>query len=369
MPIADKLELIDRIYEAGAAQSSWPDLLQEMSDSFAGAGAVLFTFGAGGSQRWTASPSLQERLEEFLRDGWAEKNQRPQRLADLNHFGFVNDLDCFTLEEIENDPVYRDYYPSRGLGWAAGTMVPVPSGDTLVFSFERAFKLGPFEDHELIALDELRPHLARAALLSSRFDLQRAQAMTSVLEAIGLPAAVLQQGGRLYAANASFQALIPSTIQDRAGGVMFADRTADAMLSDTLQRLEVRDAEGQSRSIPIPATPRDPAMIAHIAPIRGAANDIFARSRALIFLTPVDRTTVPGAEVLQGLFDLTPAEARVARAIAEGKTVDAISLSSGTSRETVRKQLAAVLSKTGLSRQAELVSLLSGKSLEPSGNV
>ncbi len=79
--------------------------------------------------------------------------------------------------------------------------------------------------------------------------------------------------------------------------------------------------------------------------------------------TPVDRSVVPTAEVLQALFDLTPAESKVARAIAEGKTIEAIALSSGLSRETIRTQVAAVLSKTGLKRQAELVALLSGKGL------
>jgi DNA-binding CsgD family transcriptional regulator len=82
-----------------------------------------------------------------------------------------------------------------------------------------------------------------------------------------------------------------------------------------------------------------------------------------LIATPVDRGSVPTAEVLQGLFDLTPAEARVARGIGEGRTIDAIALASGVTRETVRTQLAAVLAKTGLNRQAELVALLSGKSL------
>ena len=67
---------------------------------------------------------------------------------------------------------------------------------------------------------------------------------------------------------------------------------------------------------------------------------------------------VPTAEVLQGLFDLTPAEARVARAIAERRTVEAIAGMLGVSRETVRTQLKSVLAKTGMARQADLAALL-----------
>jgi DNA-binding CsgD family transcriptional regulator len=67
--------------------------------------------------------------------------------------------------------------------------------------------------------------------------------------------------------------------------------------------------------------------------------------------------------VLQGLFDLTPVEARVARGIAERQTVAAMALAFGTSRATVRTQLRAVLAKTGLRRQAELANLLAGVQL------
>lgn len=354
-------ELLDRIYEAGVVVETWPDVLKSLSDRYGGAGGLLFTLGPQGTQRWIGSPDIRETFEIFLREGWHEINQRPRRLAAMNYFGFVNDLDNFTPDEIENDRVYREFFSKHGLGWAAGTMIPVPSGDTLVFSFERAFRKGPFEDFELLELDALRPHLARAALLSSRLDLQRAQAMTAALQTIGLPAAVLRTGGRLFAANGSFQALIPTVVEDRSNRIVLADSAADAILEETVQRLAVEGVPGQSRSIPIPSADGNPPMIVHITPVRGVARDVFSQSRALLLITPVDRKLVPAAEVLQGLFDLTPAEARVARAIALGKSVEAISIAHGTSRETVRKQLAAILNKTGLARQAELVSLLSGK--------
>jgi DNA-binding CsgD family transcriptional regulator len=81
----------------------------------------------------------------------------------------------------------------------------------------------------------------------------------------------------------------------------------------------------------------------------------------LLIITPVDRATVPSAEVLQGLFDLTPAEVRVAQGIVQAQTVESLAVNFGLSRETIRNQLKAVLAKTGLSRQQELISLLAGQ--------
>ena len=69
---------------------------------------------------------------------------------------------------------------------------------------------------------------------------------------------------------------------------------------------------------------------------------------------------MPDAELIAGLFDLTPAEARVARGVAEGLTLDAIGNKASISRETVRSQLKAVLAKTGVNRQADLAALLAG---------
>ena len=114
------------------------------------------------------------------------------------------------------------------------------------------------------------------------------------------------------------------------------------------------------KSIPIAAVGDRLPTVAHVIPVRRSANDFFAQANALLLFTPVDRAAVPTTEVLQGLFDLTPAEARVARAIGGAQSIDMLAAAQGVSRETVRSQLKVVLAKTGLSRQSELVSLLAG---------
>jgi DNA-binding CsgD family transcriptional regulator len=113
-------------------------------------------------------------------------------------------------------------------------------------------------------------------------------------------------------------------------------------------------------SIPIAACEDRPPYIVHVVPVRRAANDVFYNASAVLVVTPVVPAQVATAEVLQGLFDLTPAEARVARSIAELQTIESIAATLGVSRETVRTQLKAVLSKTGTGRQGDLAALLAG---------
>ena len=65
-----------------------------------------------------------------------------------------------------------------------------------------------------------------------------------------------------------------------------------------------------------------------------------------------------GPELLQALFDLTPAEARIASLVIDGKSVDSISKIQSVSLNTVRTQLKSVFMKTGVDRQVDLVRLL-----------
>jgi DNA-binding CsgD family transcriptional regulator len=85
-----------------------------------------------------------------------------------------------------------------------------------------------------------------------------------------------------------------------------------------------------------------------------------ASAQPVVLLTLFDPAPAGGvdASLLQELFGLSPAEARVAGLLANGLTLKQIAHEQGTQHETVRKQLRAVYQKTGTHRQAELVRLL-----------
>jgi len=112
------------------------------------------------------------------------------------------------------------------------------------------------------------------------------------------------------------------------------------------------------RSFPVRDTGAETMMVAHVVPIRLSARDIFVRCAAVLVLTPVTLPQAPPVELVQSLFDLTPAEARVARSLASGKTVEDIATDGSISPNTVRTQVRGVLEKTGCKRQVEIVALL-----------
>jgi DNA-binding CsgD family transcriptional regulator len=365
----DTESLVDRIYEAGLVPDLWPALLETLTARFEGVGTVLFTAGRG-SIRWTSSPGFAETVAAFVDEGWAARNVRPARVIARRLAGFVTERDVFTAAELEQDPLYTGFMRPRGLGGELGTVMMPPTGDNLVLSINRRVDLGPASPASIEAANLLRPHLARAALFSARLGLERARAAADALRAVGLPAAVLADRGRLMSVNDLFEALMPAIVHERRDRVALADKRADELLNTALVRLRHGGHRGGVCSIPIRGVDEAPAVIVHLLPILRSAHDVFASATSILLATPVTKQAVPTAEILEGLFDLTPAEARVARAIGEGdKTPERIADLFGVSRETVRSQLRSVMAKTGTGRQAELVGLLAGTGLVHNGAV
>jgi DNA-binding CsgD family transcriptional regulator len=81
-------------------------------------------------------------------------------------------------------------------------------------------------------------------------------------------------------------------------------------------------------------------------------------STLALFLTPARELQHVPQDALVRIFDLTPTEAGLLSALVTGSTVDEYAQQRGVSVGTARMQLKQVLSKTGASRQSELVRLV-----------
>jgi hypothetical protein len=118
--------------------------------------------------RAIASACYGPLLEAFVKENWVSRNIRARRLAKMNYPGFVVDYDVVTPTEVVSAPFYN-FLRSYGGGWGAGTIIPVPTGDLIVFNVERSGEKGPLDRSVLAELDQL---LARSALISVRLGLR-----------------------------------------------------------------------------------------------------------------------------------------------------------------------------------------------------
>ncbi len=194
---------------------------------------------------------------------------------------------------------------------------------------------------------------------SGHLGLHQARTVAESLGVIGLAAATLNAEGQLLATNRLFRALVPAMIKHVRGQLRFVDAVTDRLIRDAMGRRSFLQS-GAVRSFPVRgAQGKAPSMI-RFFPIPADGDEIFPGLASVAVVTPAQPHSPPSLDILKGLFDLSPAEARVAQGIAARRTVEEIADRSNVSRETVRSQLKTVLAKTGTSRQLDLAVLLLG---------
>ena len=186
---------------------------------------------------------------------------------------------------------YQKYIFPIGLGHAAGTVIATPTNDRLVVVLERERVRGPVEPEAIARLDSLRPHIARSLMTSARLRLERTEAASAALAALGLPAIMLDGKGRVLSANGLAQALDRALNWKARDEVAFAARAADAQLREALGLLEQPGHPGV-RTFPVRNNETGAPLIAHFVPVRSprATSSRAARRRSF---SPLSRDRRP----------------------------------------------------------------------------
>jgi DNA-binding CsgD family transcriptional regulator len=175
---------------------------------------------------------------------------------------------------------------------------------------------------------------------------------TETLALMGSPALVFDETGKALFANRLIEKLTAYLRLRAHNSVSFKDAAAQARFREAAAALGfMRDPP--MRAFAVPGSATGEAMIARILPIRSMPGV------AMLVLTPLARPEAPPVQLMQSLFNLTPAEARVAGRMTAGATVEDLAVAGCVSRNTVRSQLRVIMAKTGCHRQAEAVGLFS----------
>lgn len=183
--------------------------------------------------------------------------------------------------------------------------------------------------------------------------------LTALAERMATGVLVADESGRVSFANALAREAI-----DAPGELAIVDEhllarspRVSRLLHEAL-RVAVQSAPRATR-IPLSTSGNDDADI-FVTPLptaRGFARD--TRRLALLLVAQSGHGgSMPSQEDLRQLFDLTPAEGKVALMLCTGRAPKEIARDLQLSIATVRSHLASLLAKTGTSRQVQLVRLL-----------
>jgi DNA-binding CsgD family transcriptional regulator len=354
MDVNDPAVVVDRIYEAALVPELWPEVLRGFAAIAESREAALVASGDAGLKWVCSSPTAEDIARQNY--NYPGGQERTRRLIAREHAGFLTDHDVFSEEEFLTEPLFAEFLIPNGYGRGIATSIAVPTGDSIIFHAEGNFASGRATPELLARLDVLRPHLARAALLSARLAFERTRTAVETLAGLGLGACAVTASGTVITANQQFEkesALWTTRSNNR---IALHDKRADDLLTTALEAVRLHETV---RSIPLlPSEETELPAVLHVVPVMRAAHDLFGRATAVLVLTKASTDPTAATPLLQALFDLTPTEAQLAARVAAGQTAESIAVTDRKTVGTVRNQLKSVLTKTGCRRQVDLARLL-----------
>jgi len=320
-------------------------------------GAVLFS-GDVHFQGFPTTPSLSERIDSYVKDGWSLRDERRRGMPTLLAKGIISDEDCNSREAINRSAFYQEFLRPNdfgsfiGVGFKAGQ-------DVWLLSLNRRVGQAPFDEEERAAILRLWRPLSDAATLSRQMGFARALGVTDAHQGLRQPAVVLDGARRVLALNDGAQAKVGDWIDVGGRSLRFYDPISqskfDALLASALRDELAADPRPMAQIVR--SRQLQPLAIRAIA-LRGWAQYSFANAAVLLLLGEPQTHNEDLASILMNSFGLTKAEARIAIEIGAGGSVAAAADKFGVTYETARAQLRAVFGKTDTHRQGQLAALI-----------
>ncbi|WP_333825365.1 helix-turn-helix transcriptional regulator [Pinisolibacter sp.] len=355
------------IYDAATDPDRWPFALQAIADVTGDVGTVLMWRRDDGSFGTIVSPALEKAQADYATHWW-QHDIRALRGAELA-YAFpddgVTDRDIVTDEETRTHPIYTDFLIPHGIGWFAAADVAPDPQIYAVISVQRRYDAPRFTDEEVRLVSRLGHHVEQSLRLSIRLidaEVTR-DGLAAALAAMKIGLFGLDSLGRITTTNAAGRALLDNGLsiadhrlapRDHAAHIEFVE-TFEAARGDLA-------AVGPKTMILRTGDETDPLLL-HFLPVSGgdAITDTFLMTtRVFVLVSRIGRNDPVDPAILRDLMGLTLAEARVATLVGNGLAPKAAAGRLGITEETARTVLKRVFSKTGVSRQSELVALLAG---------
>jgi len=256
---------------------------------------------------------------------------------------------------------YQDFLIPNGARYVMAGCVVDGEKRYSVLALLRAVGQQPFGQTEQCAAHRFSEHLQRALRLQMHTQgLQtKAELGAMAIDALAMPMLIVDKTGTILHLNTAADNLL----NQKQGGLVCKmgklsattlvqrNKLAALIVSATTHPavggglfLQVGDDNRQLFATPLPAA--------------SAFAQDFQTPLALVFVLESNKN-LSTLQMLGTLYDLSPAELRVASALLNGKSLETAAHEAHVSFNTVRTQLQSLFRKTGTSRQPELVVLLS----------
>ena len=349
-----------RLGDAVVDPRLWPQILTEISSAVGAVGAALLQSDIR-TPDIPRTVDVDEVFEQYFKEGWHTRDIRAERGVPLLLGGqpVVMDQDIMAPDEIRRSDYYQELLAPNGLGWWA--VIGFRAGPAhWGLSIQRSIQQGPFAEEDRRILAQIADRLTETATLSTAVGRIVLSGMTNALGRLKQPALALDRSGLVLDHNDAAEHMFSGDVRVRNRCLELSDRQARLNFDIVIQRLRTT-AEG----VALPVAPivvrrsSERPLLLRVLPVDGAARSPFFGASALVVFSDLDSEAGLCMKLLSQVFGLSPAEARLAAALADGLSPEQAARKLGIAKATVRSQLKAVFSKTETHRQSELVAVLS----------
>jgi DNA-binding CsgD family transcriptional regulator len=357
--------LIAGLYEAANSEDvSWHPIMQGLVRALGARTGWLILRSANADLDILGSVGIGTEAVTAYLNHYVTKDPWAKAAKSLSIGAIFNSQDHFDTDALLRTEFFADWVcPHVGNAtWGLGLPLSVVNGSAAQFVVQRLHQAGAFTVKETRVLKQLAPHLRNALVLRHRLGnlvTERNRAL-NILASVQTSALVFDEFGQIKFISPTAEKLLRAEdgLRTTPNGIQAATTAEQTRLSRAIALAADSAApKGTMLRLSRPSGASDWVVL--IAPFASEAAGSGGREVLCLIRDP-NQNMSPAEHHLVSAFGLTGAEARVAGAIAQGKSLEMISSELGVSRNTVRNQAQQVLSKTGAARQAQLVRLILG---------
>lgn len=357
-------DIVGSIYEAAEDPLAWAHVLRLVGQEF-GSTVNVFTLSDRSSphSQVVVSDGHDPKWEQEYNDYYYSTNVILNRLSPLLSEGrVICSTDVLPDGELLRSEYYEDFLRRRDVFYLLGSVVSANPTSSAVLTLARSRKHGPWSIDDRDSIAFLTPHLQRAVRLSGSFARIRQQ-RDGLLNRLPMGIVVLDDSGKVEFLNRAAE-----TILDKKDGLCWGSKGVSAVDPTESSRLVamIRGAKLMASgkglagggNLSITRSAGRPLSVL-VAPMMPTAASLLSRSpRVAMFITDPEATQLTNLARLMALFNLTPAESRMAGQLLEGKSVVEAANALRITPQTARVHLKRIFGKTYTSRQSELMRLL-----------
>ncbi len=355
------MRAISRISEAALTPDQWPTALQSIAEAVGTLGAVYYLLNklTGGVESISVA-GFSVDVDEFVNYYAARDLFKP--LLEATPTGSWLRLSKRLSQTIlRSDEWYNDFIVKAGIGDIVGTRLFDNASYTVIFGVHEGVYQASFSAVGGARLQELFEPLSHAARLHAELRnlAWKSAAALRALDQLAAGVIITDGDGRVVEMNRAAEHILRRddglTVRQ---GKLFAQRVFE---QNKLARFIAVAANGKiAAAVGRMLVGRHGGRVAYIltvAPL-GVELAVYERPLAMILVADPD-ARAPSERDLAEFFGLSPAESRLAMALLAGNVLHDIAAASGVRITTARTQLSCILRKVGVTRQAELIRVLS----------